>query len=61
MSHITRELRFFYPFEVQVTDMESHEMNTKGEASHQAYKKSQVKSAMERLMKPLNEYYQTHR
>lgn len=60
MSHITRELRFFYPFEVQVTDMESHEMNTKGEASHQAYKKSQVKSAMERLMKPLSEYYQTH-
>lgn len=58
MSHITRELRFFYPFEVQVTDMESHEMNTKGEASHRAYKKSQVKSAMERLMKPLSEFYQ---
>lgn len=57
MSHVSRELRFFYPFEVQITDEASHEMNTQGEASHQMYKQAQVKSAMERIFKPLVKYY----
>lgn len=52
---IARDIRFFYPFEVQITDEPSHSSNTKGQASHEEYKKSQVKSAMKRIFKPLIE------
>ncbi|MBY0516158.1 MAG: TIGR04552 family protein [Bacteriovoracaceae bacterium] len=52
---ISRDVRFFYPFEVQITDEQSHSQNTQGEASHQEYKKSQIKSAMRRIFKPLIE------
>jgi uncharacterized protein (TIGR04562 family) len=55
-SSIATDVRFFYPFEVQVTDYESHLGNTAGEASHAEYKKSQVKSAMKRIFKLLLEY-----
>jgi uncharacterized protein (TIGR04562 family) len=53
---ISRDVRFFYPFEVQITDLESHQRNTQGEASHQEYKRSQVKSAMKRIFRPLIEF-----
>lgn len=52
-SYIAKDIRFFYPFEIQITDKMSHGKNTEGDASHLEYKKSQVKSAMERLFKPL--------
>lgn len=52
-SNIAKDVRFFYPFEVQVTDKKSHEMNTEGEASHTEYKKSQIISARNRLFKQL--------
>ena len=52
---ISRDVRFFYPFEVQITDQDSHQKNTQGEASHEEYKKSQVKSAMKRIFRPLIE------
>lgn len=52
-KHLTKELRFFYPYEIQITDIKSHLENTKGEASHQEYKKQQIKSASERLFAPL--------
>lgn len=52
---IARDVRFFYPFEVQITDEASHSSNTQGQASHEEYKKSQVKSAMKRIFKPLIE------
>lgn len=55
-SSIARDIRFFYPFEVQITDVKSHLKNTEGEASHAEYKKSQLNSAMKRLFKPLIEY-----
>lgn len=55
-SPIARDVRFFYPFEVQITDFDSHVSNTKGEASHDEYKKSQVRSAMKRIFRPLIEY-----
>lgn len=55
-SPISRDVRFFYPFEVQITDYASHLENTQGEASHQEYKKAQVKSAMKRIFKPLIEH-----
>ncbi|MEX0797820.1 MAG: TIGR04552 family protein [Bacteriovoracaceae bacterium] len=55
-SSIARDVRFFYPYEVQITDIASHLRNTEGEASHIEYKKSQLHSAMKRLFRPLIEY-----
>ena len=52
-SAISRDVRFFYPFEVQITDYESHLKNTQGEASHHEYKRSQLRSAMKRIFKPI--------
>jgi uncharacterized protein (TIGR04562 family) len=57
-SPISRDVRFFYPFEVQITDYESHLKNTQGEASHAEYKKSQLKSAMKRIFRPILELNQ---
>lgn len=54
-SAISRDVRFFYPFEVQITDNESHLKNSQGEASHAEYKKSQLKSAMKRIFRPVIE------
>lgn len=54
-SPIARDVRFFYPFEVQITDYESFLKNTQGEASHQEYKRAQLKSAMKRIFKPIIE------
>lgn len=54
-SPISRDVRFFYPFEVQITDYESHIKNTMGEASHNEYKRSQLRSAMRRIFRPILE------
>jgi uncharacterized protein (TIGR04562 family) len=54
-SAISRDVRFFYPFEVQITDYESHLKNTQGEASHHEYKRSQLRSAMKRIFRPIIE------
>jgi uncharacterized protein (TIGR04562 family) len=54
-STISRDVTFFYPFEVQVTDAESHQQNTLGEASHHEYKSAQIKSAIKRIFRPLIE------
>lgn len=56
ISSIAQDVRFFYPYEVQITDLESHNENTDGEASHSEYKKSQLLSAMKRLFNPLLEF-----
>jgi uncharacterized protein (TIGR04562 family) len=55
-SSIASVVRFFYPYEVQITDKESYLENLEGSASHEEYKKSQLKSAMHRIFKPLIEY-----
>jgi uncharacterized protein (TIGR04562 family) len=52
-SSVSNMIRFFYPFEVQITDKESHFKNTEGEASHTEYKKSQLESAKNRLFSVL--------
>jgi uncharacterized protein (TIGR04562 family) len=52
-SPIARDVRFFYPFEVQITDYESFLKNTQGEASHQEYKRAQLRSAMKRIFRPI--------
>jgi uncharacterized protein (TIGR04562 family) len=56
-SAISRDIRFFYPFEVQITDYQSHLKNSQGEASHAEYKRSQLRSAMKRIFRPLIELY----
>ena len=55
-TNIANEIRFFYPYEVQITDYESHMKNTEGEASHQEYKRSQITSARNRLFQNLFEF-----
>jgi len=52
-SSISKDSKFFYPYEIQITDIESHLINTEGESSHNEYKKSQLSSAMNRLFAPL--------
>lgn len=56
LSLIARDIRFFYPYEVQIVDMEAHKINTEGEASHAEYKKAQTLSAMRRVFSHLIEY-----
>lgn len=55
-SSVSQDVRFFYPYEIQITDLESHKTNTKGEASHDEYKKLQVISAMKRIFKPIIDF-----
>jgi len=54
-SLIARDIRFFYPYEVQIVDKESHQINSEGEASHMEYKKQQINTAMKRIFGPLLE------
>jgi uncharacterized protein (TIGR04562 family) len=58
-SLVARDIRFFYPYEIQVVDIEAFKENTEGEASHQEYKRQQVLSAQKRLFKKLINY-KTH-
>ena len=53
MSLISRDVRFFYPYEVQIVDEEAHQNNSEGDASHGEYKKNQLQSAARRLFKGL--------
>ena len=52
-STLTREQRFFYPYEVQIFDQKNHEEAESGQASHSAYKAAQVQSAMKRILSAL--------
>ncbi len=54
-SILSKNIRFFYPYEVQIVDQMGHQINTEGEASHAEYKRSQVKAAMLRVFRPLLE------
>jgi len=54
-SLVARDIRFFFPYEVQVVDEEAFKENTEGEASHLEYKKQQTNSAMKRLFSHLIE------
>ena len=50
LGHLQKEIRFFYPYEVQIVDKASAQKNEMGESSHAEYKKSQIKTAMKRVM-----------
>ena len=50
IKYLPREVRFFYPFEIQVVDRQSAIENEKGKSAHSEYKKSQIQTAMTRVM-----------
>ena len=50
LKHVQREIRFFYPFEIQIMDKKSAEENERGASAHSQYKRTQVLSAMKRVM-----------
>jgi uncharacterized protein (TIGR04562 family) len=50
LKTIQREIRFFYPFEVQVVDQRSAEENEKGRSAHSEYKRAQRMTALKRVM-----------
>lgn len=50
LSHITKEQRFFYPYEVQIMDSKNYEESENGRASHAVYKAAQAKMAMKRVL-----------
>jgi uncharacterized protein (TIGR04562 family) len=50
LKNLQREVRFFYPFEVQVVDEKSNDENEKGRSAHSEYKRAQVQTALKRVM-----------
>lgn len=50
MAAIKREIRFFFPFEIQLMDRESFIQNQEGFGSHAEYKKSQLNAARKRVL-----------
>lgn len=49
----TSQIRFFFPFEVQIMDEKSFEMSRVGEAAHADYKRRQRESVKRRILGPL--------
>ena len=56
ISLVARDIRFFYPYEIQVVDKVAFQENSQGDASHLEYKRQQVQSAMKRIFKAMIEY-----
>lgn len=50
-----RQFRFFYPYEIQVMDYETHVRNLSGPMAHDAYKDRQRRRARDRVLKEANE------
>lgn len=50
LKHLQREVRFFFPFEVQIVDEKSFEENERGRSAHSEYKRNQIQTAMKRVM-----------
>ena len=53
VSTLTKDVEFFYPYEIQVVDEVTNENNKKGDASHSEYKRIQLVSARDRLFRKL--------
>jgi uncharacterized protein (TIGR04562 family) len=56
ISPVARDIRFFYPYEIQVVDAVAFQENSQGDASHQEYKRQQVQSAMKRIFRAMMEF-----
>lgn len=50
LKYVQREIRFFYPYEIQLVDIKSHEENERGRSAHSEYKKAQLQTAMRRVL-----------
>jgi uncharacterized protein (TIGR04562 family) len=50
LKNIQRDVRFFYPYEIQVVDIKNHEQNERGRSAHSEYKRAQLLTAMRRVM-----------
>ena len=50
LKFLQKELRFFYPYEIQVVDQRSHEENERGRSAHSEYKRAQLQTALKRVM-----------
>lgn len=50
LKFVQKEIKFFYPYEIQVVDKISHEENEKGRSAHSEYKKAQLQTALKRVM-----------
>lgn len=48
--HYPKQLRFTFPFEIQITDWENYLISREGESSHVAYKKRQLVAAKRRVL-----------
>jgi uncharacterized protein (TIGR04562 family) len=46
----SHEISVFFPFEVQILDAASHRMIASGDASHDVYKTSQIRTARRRIL-----------
>jgi len=49
-KYLQKEIRFFYPYEIQVVDQKSHEENERGRSAHSEYKRAQLQTALKRVM-----------
>ncbi len=45
-----RDFHFFFPFEVQIMDKETHAQNTTGDSAHSSYKDRQLQAARDRVL-----------
>lgn len=53
LAHAKPHYRFFFPYEIQIVDQISHQNNTEGHSSHNAYKQRQLEAARKRVLGPL--------
>src|SRR5690606_5690588 len=50
LKQLQKEIRFFYPYEVQIMDQMSAEENERGRSAHSEYKRAQIQTALRRVM-----------
>ena len=48
--HYPKQLRFTFPFEIQITDWENYLASRQGESSHISYKRRQLAAARRRIL-----------
>jgi uncharacterized protein (TIGR04562 family) len=48
--HYPKQLRFTFPFEIQITDWENYVASHEGESSHISYKRRQLRAARKRVL-----------
>lgn len=50
VRHYPKQLRFTFPFEIQITDWENYLVSRQGESSHISYKRRQLSAARRRIL-----------